>query len=516
MTVKPALLSLLLLAFIQSGPAWANGGEPLYYNRQIEAIYDKRGGAPLWKTLPDFQLVDELLLVAEGNGLSDQKAQSEWIKTLLAQASDNKGRALAERALLNWILELAHDLNGDSLPFSQLYTGWSFNRTAVDLPHAVAEAVSEGNIISFLAKLAPHDSDYLRLIQGLKLYRAIEETGGWGRIDQGPTLKPGMRDMRVRQVRARLEAEAYTLAQCRNEAEESTYDHALKAVVIEYQLRNGLEADGNIGAATLAALNKPVSWRIDQIRANMARARAMPREWPERSVVVNIADSSAKFMTAGHPPYLAPVIVGRPDRKTPFIASAINSIILNPSWTVPDRIAREDILPKLRKDPHYLQKMGFVIRQNEEDPHGALIDWDQVKKSEFVFRLRQAPGELNALGPIKFDFNNDFSVYMHGTPHKELFVKADRHLSSGCVRLEEPDIVAELVLSGNDGGWSREKVNEQIALKDRRWIKVKDPMPVYFIYQTVFYPPGSNQPHFRRDIYNYDRPLLAAMQERDK
>lgn len=505
-----------------------NGGKPLSailsqtgdlsYPAQLRQIYGKRDDAPFWSfadTKQAQELVEALLLIANGNGMEDQSATAQKIRNLLADDESVKNHR-TEIALLDWILKIAHDLNGDSLPLAQLYTGWEFSRSGSAIPADLAKAITSGDIITYLVSLAPSDAAYLHLIEGLKLYRAYDQTGGWKEIDAGPTLKPGMKDPRVRQVRARLEAEAYTLPLCRNEAEEATYDEALKDVVIQYQLRNGLEADGNLGSKSLAVMNKSAASRVAQIRANMARLRAMPREWPARSAIINIADASAVFYTPDHAPYLAPVIVGRPDRKTPFIDSKIDSVILNPSWSVPDKIAREDILPKLKKDPHYLQKMGMVIRQNEDDPYGTQIDWDQLKKNEFVFRLRQAPGELNALGPIKFDFNNDFAVYMHGTPHKELFVKAERHLSSGCVRLLEPDMVAELILSSNDGGWTRQKVNEEIAKNDRRWMKVKNPMPVFFIYQTVFYPTGSATPHFRRDVYNYDKPLLAAMQDKEK
>lgn len=512
MSVKRALyLGLSLIAFASS----AQSAEPFAAQRQ--QVYAAFGHNRIWHAdaLPHEDFVDSLLLVAQGNGLSDQTAQADEIKRLLSDEQARQSGA-AETALLDWMLELAHALNGDDLPLAQLYTGWTFTRSDPKLPVKLLEALRGDDLVSFLVSLAPHDADYLHLIQALKLYRVMETNGGWKPIASGPTLKPGMRDERVRQVRERLMAEGYALPQCRDEFAETTFDNALKEVMAAYQLRNGLDPDGSVGALTLATMNKPVSYRIDQIRANMARLRAMPREWPARAALVNIADSSARFQDGLGKTYLAPVVVGRPDRKTPFIASAINSVILNPTWSVPAKIAREDILPKLKKDPHYLEKMGFVIQQNENDPHGAQIDWDQVKKSEFTLRLRQAAGELNALGPIKFDFNNDYAVYMHGTPHKEAFAKADRHLSSGCVRLQQPDAVAEMVLSGNTGSWTQEKVNQEIASGSRRWIKVQNPMPVYFVYQTVFFPNGSTLPDFRRDLYNYDRPVIAAMQQADK
>ena len=226
---------------------------------------------------------------------------------------------------------------------------------------------------------------------------------------------------------------------------------------------------------------------------------------------MNIPDASIGIVDNGNSLYRGPVeIVGKVDRKTPFIQSAIRSMIVNPSWHVPSKIAQKDILPKLRKDPHYLEKMGFVIKGSDNDPHGENIDWKSMPDREFNFRLRQSPGDMNSLGRLKFDFVNDFAVYMHGTPHQELFDKHERNFSSGCVRLRDPEQVAEIVLSGNKDPWPLERIDSEIKSNKTRWVAIAQPLPVFFLYSTTF-TGDDGKINFRDDVYDYDSFLIQNM-----
>lgn len=295
----------------------------------------------------------------------------------------------------------------------------------------------------------------------------------------------------------------------------SFFDEALREALRQWQNRNGLDGDGNAGQKTLEMLNAPVGDRINQIRANMERWRHMPEDFPpERYALVNIADAHLVLVEGGKIAYRGPVVVGRVDRKTPFIQSKIRSMIVNPFWHVPAKIARKDILPKLRRDPHYLEKLGFVISGNSDDPHGASIDWDSIPEQEFNFRLRQSPGDANSLGRIKFDFDNDFAVYMHGTPHQELFGKDRRNFSSGCIRLRDPIDVAEVVMDANQERWDERKLNDTIQSGKTRWVQVAQPLPLYVVYETVFVGFDGNL-QFRKDVYNYDHFLTQTMASRE-
>jgi murein L,D-transpeptidase YcbB/YkuD len=179
---------------------------------------------------------------------------------------------------------------------------------------------------------------------------------------------------------------------------------------------------------------------------------------------------------------------------------------------VPAKIARKDILPKLRKDRHYLEKLGFVIAGRTEDPTGASIDWKDMDDADFNYQLRQSPGDLNSLGKLKFNFANPFDVYMHGTPHQELFAKAERDFSSGCVRLEDPVRVGEILLGYNKdkGGWTEDRINSEIDAGKTHWVILAKPMPIYFLYWSVF-TTEDGEANFRNDIYGYDSQLMEEM-----
>jgi murein L,D-transpeptidase YcbB/YkuD len=243
----------------------------------------------------------------------------------------------------------------------------------------------------------------------------------------------------------------------------------------------------------------------------MERWRHMPEDFPpSRYAYVNIPAMTVEFIEDGSAVYRGPVVVGRVDRKTPFIQSAIRSMIINPSWHVPRKIARKDILPKLRKDPHYLEKMGMVISGGDGDPYGGDIDWKSISEREFDFRLRQSPGDMNSLGRLKFDFDNNFAVYMHGTPHQELFAKTERAESSGCVRLRDPEEIGQIVMAQNRQPMDVQEIQQAIEAGKTRWIAVEHPLPLFFLYWTVF-DDEAGKVNFRPDIYGYDQFLTDNM-----
>lgn len=517
-------------------PAWIDGGATLIkealqkkdlfgdeyaLNRaDLITLYEQREYRPAWKTRDEndrgslLNLVSSIEDFTTYHGLITDTHPASLIRQYIAGKGDDNATNL-ELLITDWLVKIAHDLNGDKVNLRQLYVGWEFDRPKIDLMKELATAIETGDVEAFFGRVAPTTLEYKALAQALADYRELAEKGGWSGVAEGPTLKPGTSDARVPAIRARLAAERYVVPDATLSEDPNYYNDALKEVVIAYQARNGLEADGNIGVKTIAAMNVPVSQRVEQIMANMERMRHMPRDFPDRYALVNIASAAIKVFEGGRGIYHAPVIVGRTDRKTPFIESAIRSVIFNPSWHVPAKIAREDILPKLRKDPHYLEKMGFAIKSSDdEDPYGTQVDWDAIKASEFTFRLRQAPGEQNSLGRIKFDFNNKHAVYLHGTPHEELFAKADRQLSSGCVRLKDPEEFAEIVLKPNGPEWTIDSIKGEVDKRSTHWQQVNVPLPLYIIYQTAFFPAPESPLNFRRDVYRYDRLLIDAMKRK--
>ncbi len=482
----------------------------------LNTFYAARGYAPVWSfvgrenaaSLNNF--LESAEHVIDYHGLNSKHYPLDLMRQL-ARSDDDKDRPKLELLVTDTLLHLAHDLHGDDNAPNTLYTGWTFHRASIDIPAQLANAIGSQNLGDFINSLAPHHAAYQTLANALQTYRGIALRGGWHPISANPVpLRPHDTSPRTIQLRARLGAEGFASKPPDSDAAESQFfDDALAQEVATWQAQHGLLADGHVGANTLEALNEPVEQRIGQIRANMERWRHMPDDFPPlRYATVNIADATVAIFEDGKTIYHGPVVVGRVDRKTPFIDSKIRSMIINPSWHVPAKIARKDILPKLRKDPHYLEKLGFVISHNEQDPYGENIDWESVSARDFNFRLRQAPGDMNSLGRLKFDFNNDFAVYMHGTPHQELFEKPQRDFSSGCIRLRDPEQVAEILLAPNNNDWSIQKIEDEINAGTTRWVGLTNPMPLYVLYWTVFADENGTI-NFRKDAYGYDALLIS-------
>ncbi len=232
-----------------------------------------------------------------------------------------------------------------------------------------------------------------------------------------------------------------------------------------FQRRHGLEPDGAVGAATAAALNVPASARVAQVRANLERWRWITQDLGERYILINVADFRVSVVEGSREVLSMPAIVGRDYRRTPEFSGKLSYVEINPSWTVPPKLAREDILPKVRKDPFYLADKGIRVFKDwsrgapEIDPDE--IDWSKVKGETMSFKFRQDPGPENALGRIKFMFPNKFDVYLHDTPERWLFARAVRDFSSGCIRVAKPMELAEYVLR-DDPEWGRERIQEAL------------------------------------------------------
>lgn len=525
-STMPAQSTSILLRDLLANPVITVAGKKLDA-ASLSAFYAMRNYSPAWDMRTEESraamggFIKSVADFAYYNGLDIEQYRLIF-PTSTEDGDYNTPDFTADLLITDMLLRLVKDLRGDDLHFEKLYTGWHFKHpyAGQDVIAGLADAVAVGKVGEFLTGLLPANIAYDELARTLADYRQLAAQRPWSRVTVGATIRPGERSIRVSQVRARLEAEKYlppTIVPVINSDPTSEtaviataptddtmlYDNTLKAAVQAYQGRNGLATDGNIGAKTIESMNIPVTHRIRQIMANMERWRQMPESFGDSYVMVNIADATVKLFDGGAMRYFGPVVIGKIDRKTPFINSNLSHVIFNPSWHVPAKIARKDILPKLRRDPRYLEKMAISIRDNDQDPYGVGIDWDNVHENNFYFNLRQSPGDHNSLGRIKFDFDNDFAVYMHGTPHQELFARAERAQSSGCIRLRDPELLAELVLAANPGAWDVSKIRAAIAARQTKWQRISKQIPIYVLYWTVFIG-DDGQPNFRSDIYGYD------------
>ena len=478
----------------------------------LARFYERREFTPAWH--PPAKL-DALLAAIRGStrhGLEPEDYHLSALAGLVSTLHDKATAGLAlevELLATDALARLAFHLRFGKVNPEQIESTWNFSRTMAGVsPVTVVQSlVQSDDLVAALEDYAPDVEYYLQLVEALAAYRRIAAQDGWPRIEAGETLRIGMSSPRVRVVRARLAASGDLPVETEADDPEQ-FDEPLEAAVRHFQLRHGLDVDGAIGRRTLAAMNVPVQARIDQLRVNLERVRWVFRDLEERFLLVNIARFHVLLIEQGRVVWRTRAVVGRPYRQTPVFKARMTYLEFNPTWTVPPTILRDDLLPEFRRDPEALQRrrMSVIDHQGRRvDPAG--IDWSAVTARTFPYMLRQEPGPENALGRVKFMYPNPYHVYMHDTPARELFARAERTFSSGCIRLEDPLGLARLLLAGTE--WDEQAIERVLAGGRTRIVNLPQPIPVLTLYGTAVAEGG--RIHFATDIYNRDARLLAAL-----
>jgi murein L,D-transpeptidase YcbB/YkuD len=325
------------------------------------------------------------------------------------------------------------------------------------------------------------------------------------------TIEPGSTDaVRIPALRARLAIEDAVLAAAPNGG--ALYDAPLEAAVKRWQAANGLEVDGRVGRISLGLLNRPLSARVDQLRVALDMRRGAVAETSERRIEVNIPDFRLAVLEEGRELLSMAVIVGRRDRATPLLRVRMTTIQFNPPWGVPERNAREDLLPRFRRDPQAMMEKGFRVfglvdgQRQEIDPR--TIDWSSINPQRFPYFIRQDAGDTNALGRIKFIMPNNDDIFMHDTPDRHLFRRPDRAFSSGCIRLERPNDLMALLLEGVQG-WDVARAQRAIEARTTSAVALRRQLPVLLAYRSVVVDTG--RVRIRPDIYDLDAAYARAM-----
>jgi len=293
---------------------------------------------------------------------------------------------------------------------------------------------------------------------------------------------------------------------------DNIYTPQLVEALKRFQRWQGLEADGAIGTRTREWLNVSPQQRASLLALNIQRLRLLPDDM-HNGIMVNIPNYSLAYYVNGSEILSSRVIVGRPDRKTPLMRSALNNVVLNPPWNVPTTLVRKDIVPKVKQDPMYLYKHGYTLLSGWSsdaqviDP--SMIDWSMVSAASFPYRIRQAPGATNSLGRYKFNMPSSDAIYLHDTPNHGLFQKDIRALSSGCVRVNRASDLANLLLQ--DVGWDGSRISSTLKQGETRFVSIRHRIPVNLYYLTAWVA-DDGQPQFRTDIYNYDMTARSGTQ----
>jgi len=383
---------------------------------------------------------------------------------------------------------------------------WNFDPVGVDPREDVNSfftALNDHDVARAFAQAPPQEAVYRSMRVALAQLRQVRDSGGWPKVTEGQSLKPGMDGVAVMQLRSRLAAGGYLEP---HNGKRTDYDDKVIAAVKKYQVEQYLGADGVAGAATLAALNVPVEARIDQVRVNMERARWLLYKLQGTFVVVDIAGYKVALYRDGQPIWRSRVQVGKPFRSTPVFQSEITYVTFNPTWTVPPTILTKDMLPKIQQNPGYLaaNRIRALDREgNVLDPSG--IDWYNARG----ITLRQDAGPENSLGQVVIRFPNDYAIYLHDTPHRELFAKSMRATSSGCIRVENPLQLVELLFN-DPVRWNSEGIKKQLANGKTENIKLPVKVPVLLAYWTVDLS-NDGRVTFKPDVYGYDSPVLRRL-----
>lgn len=427
----------------------------------------------------------------------------------LFKTSANLDVILSDGMLL-YMNNLAYGLyNG-----KKLYPTWPIAKKDYNLLKVAESSANSEDVSPIILSVAPKYSGYLGLRDKLDDYYKIASAGGWDAIPDGDTLKYGDRNERVQFLQDRL-LDGGELTEIDNYGK---FDKDTQKALITFQKNHGLDPDGNVGAATLRALNVPVATRIRQIELNMDRMRYLPDEFPSRYIMVNVPGYYLQIFDESNPVINSPVVVGQPPKhKTCILDSEINTIEVNPYWNIPSSIAAQDLLPQIKEDKSYLASTDTRVFKKtkgvyqEVDPSS--VDWEHVESKDLLdltYKFRQNPGSENQLGVLKFIFPNNCGIYLHDSLYTELFDDTNRGLSHGCVRVGDPLLVATFLLEKNKDLGSSD-IKAKINSKKHEFIKIITPVKLYIIYLTAWYESGSDSVQFRDDIYGNDKISLYPL-----
>lgn len=478
--------------------------------KAVSDFYAQRHYVAAWTDENNISQLLAGLASTDGDGLLPEDYHLTALKTAFADqdwrhASPEKRADLEIEATGAYITALVQLARGKVDP-ERLDPVWNFDPTAIDAQQGMAileSSIDERSVDQVFDMARPQNPLYAKLRDALAQLRASAASGGWPGVPEGPTLKPGMKDPRVDALRARLVAGGYLDATL---AHGSLYDSPLTDAVKRFQADQYLDADGSVGADTLASLNVPVQARIDQVRVNLERARWLLHSLQGTFVVVDVAGYKISFYRDGQPVWKSRVQVGKPYRSTPIFRSQITYVTFNPTWTVPPTILKNDMLPKIRNNPGYLAANRIrVLDSSGNTLSPASVNWASPRG----ITLRQDAGPGNSLGQVVIRFPNSFAVYLHDTPHQEMFSRAKRDTSSGCIRVEHPLDLVQLLFN-DDQKWNRDAIDQRIATGKTQNVTLPTAVPVLLAYWTVDIG-DDGKLAYKPDVYQRDPALLKAL-----
>jgi murein L,D-transpeptidase YcbB/YkuD len=491
-------------------------GATLLMPAAVSAFYENRLFTPAWTLPAGAEAVLECVRGAERDGLQPRDYHLSAIESALDERTSSPSVLIdADLHLLlaDALAALVDHARYGKVDPPDINPQWNVDPriAAAPMETVLEQLAGSPSLGDAVESFKPNHFIYVGLKKALERYRGLAAAGGWPVIPAGPTVKPGMPDPRVPAVRRRLAVTGELGAGA--PADSPVLDDQLTAAVKVFQERHRLTADGALGKATIDAMNVSVQDRIGQVRANLERSRWVIGGLGDTFILVNLPAFKAYVIRDARNVWETRAQIGKEARQTPSFRADMRYVVLNPDWTVPPTILREDVLKPMAKGTDAIKKKNLVIldRQgNAVDP--SKIDWQKASASNFPYTLRQAPGANNALGRVKFMFPNPHAIFLHDTPSRELFASDTRTFSSGCIRVEKPLDLAAVLLADNPG-WTRERIQEVVDAGKQETVFLAESLPVVIVYWTVSVG-ASGELRFARDVYRQDLAVLRALDGR--
>ena len=432
--------------------------------------------------------VIELIHTAPAHGLTGDYGEPqllalhEQLATAKDAAERDRSAAALDARVTASLLELGHDVAVGRTSPQTLDPRWKNRRTPPDVEATLANA--KGSLADWLKSIQPPHSEYAALQKALADLESQNEKGGWPPVVKGDEVS----------LRERLTASG-----------ELADGVSLEQAIASFQDRHQIKATGIMDAATLAAMNVPIDVRLAQLRANLERWRWMPDDLGEQHFIVNIPRFHLLAVEHGKVVKDIRVVVGKIGHETPIFSDEMEMVVFSPYWNIPEEIVAAETAPAIGKDLNYLKRMNIEITRvsnKTEQVNATDVDWSDLKALRGL-SLRQRPGARNALGLVKFLFPNPFDVYLHDTPENKLFSRQSRAFSHGCMRVEEPEALAQYVLK-DQPEWDIDRIGAAMHSGVERYVRLNQKIPVHVVYFTTWVDEAGGV-HFQPDIYGYDK-----------
>ena len=502
---------------------------PVYLN-QLAALYAAREMKPMWENREAVQAFQQQLAEIAIAGFQPQF--TKWVEQLTDPAVSGMARdVVLSDAMMGYLQFISSiPVQGNRWLYSD--KPYTLSTPPLSVINQWQLALDNGSLPQFVASLAPQHPQYAVMHQAL--LAQLTDTRPWPQLTSTAKLSPGQWSKDVPALREILQrtgmmdstpaialpgdvpavstsAAPVKTAKVGNSNAPAAYDRQLVDAVKRFQAWQGLGTDGVIGQSTRDWLNVSPAQRAGVLALNIQRLRLLPGKLTT-GIMVNIPAYSLVYYQDGNQVLASRVIVGRPDRKTPMMSSALNNVVVNPPWNVPPTLAKKDILPKVQSDPGYLDRHGYTVMRgwsSKEAINPYHVDWSTITASNLPFRFQQAPGATNSLGRYKFNMPSSDAIYLHDTPNHNLFQKDTRALSSGCVRVNKASELAGMLLQ--DAGWNDTRISDALKQGDTRYVNIRQNIPVNLYYLTAFVG-ADGRAQYRTDIYNYDLTARSGAQ----